>query len=69
MAKEQDYVVNFAARHNKSDQQRFSVSQIQIRQCEHNIQFGSLFSQTSGFPISKSVPHHCKDVFNFTAYR
>lgn len=44
-------------RHTESDRRRKSVSQIQIRQCEHNIQFGSLFSQTSVscFSIPKNI--------------
>lgn len=70
-AKGQNYVRLSAARHTESDRQRFSVSQIQIRQCEHDINFGSLFSQTSisSFTIPKNILHHCEDVFHLAADR
>jgi hypothetical protein len=48
-----------------------SVSQIQIRQCEHDIQFCSLFSQTSVscFSIPENVFHYRKNVLDFAANR
>ncbi len=51
----QKYVHFSSAGHTESSRQGFPVSQIQIRQCEHDIQFGGLFSQTpiSCFSISE----------------
>ena len=66
----QKYVhFSFAGR-TGSDRQRFPVSQIQIRQCEHDIQFGGLFSQTpiSCFSISKQSFDDGKNMFNFASY-
>ena len=53
--KAQRYVHFSSAGRTESSRQRFPVSQIQIRQCEHDIQFSGLFSQTpiSSFPISE----------------
>ena len=49
------YVQFSSAGRTESSRQGFPVSQIQIRQCEHDIQFGGLFSQTpiSCFSISE----------------
>ena len=51
----QKYVHFSSAGRTESSRQGFPVSQIQIRQCEHDIQFGGLFSQTpiSCFSISE----------------
>ena len=51
----QKYVHFLSAGRTESSRQGFPVSQIQIRQCEHDIQFGGLFSQTpiSCFSISE----------------
>lgn len=53
--KAQRYVQFSSAGRTESSRQGFPVSQIQIRQREHDIQFCSLFSQTSisCFPISE----------------
>ena len=53
--KAQRYVQFSSAGRTESSRQGFPVSQIQIRQCEHDIQFSGLFSQTpiSSFPISE----------------
>ena len=40
----QKYIYFSSAGHSESSRQGFPVSQIQIRQCEHDIQFGGLFS-------------------------
>lgn len=45
--KAQRYVHFSSAGRTESSRQGFPVSQIQIRQCEHDIQFSGLFSQTS----------------------
>ncbi len=51
----QKYVHFSSAGRTESSRQGFPVSQIQIRQCEHDIQFGGLFSQPpiSCFSISE----------------
>ncbi|MBQ8920931.1 MAG: hypothetical protein IJ060_02055 [Oscillospiraceae bacterium] len=53
--KTQRYVHFKSAGRTESSRQGFPVSQIQICQCEHDIQFGGLFSQTpiSSFLISE----------------
>ena len=47
------------------------VRQNQIRQCEHDIQFCNLFSQTavSGFSISKLIFHYNKDMLYLCSHR
>ena len=55
----------------ESSLNRKPVGQIQIRQCEHDIQFGGLFSQTSisCFAISEQSFYNGKYMLNFAAYR
>ena len=60
----------FAGR-TESSLNRKPVGQIQIRQCEHDIQFCSLFSQPSisCFAISEQSFYNGKYMLNFAAYR
>ena len=60
-----------AQRRSESDRQGFPVSQIQIRQCEHDEVFGCLFSQTSVscLSIAEKLFNDSKDVLYFTTDR
>ena len=60
-----------AQRRTESDRQGFPVSQIQIRQCEHDEVFGCLFSQTSVscLTIAEKLFNDSKDVLYFTTDR
>ena len=62
MPSEQRNIQFFTQRHTESDRRRKSISQIQIRQCEHDILFSGLFSQTSvsSPAIMKDIFHYCK---------
>ena len=54
----------FSHRHANSDCQTGPVSQNQIRQREHDIEFGGLFSQTSvsGLLEFQQTLHHAEDM-------
>lgn len=54
----------------KSSCQAGPVSQNQVRQCEHDIQFSSLFSQTSVscFSVLKLLLDNAKNVLHFCSH-
>ena len=62
MPSEQRNIQFFTQRHTESDRRRKFIIQIQIRQCEHDILFSGLFSQTSvsSPAIMKDIFHYCK---------
>ena len=71
MLGEQRNIQFFMQRHTESDRRIKSVSQIQIRQCEHDILFSGLFFQTSvsSPAIMKDIFHYRKYMLYFTANR
>jgi len=55
------------ARHTESSRKARPVSQNQIRQRKHDIEFGSLFSQTSVSDLLEfqKTLHHPENMFDF----